>query len=209
MTRRRRVLLACGAAVCLALAVVAALGARDVGAWRGALRAGYVQAAAHAPGAAPSWNGDEIAPFGLARRLLAIDDDLAFRRALALFERAHTGIASFDNGIEGTALRVEAEAQLARVIRAERVGARASAAANLLGVLAVLDSTPADGSTSIDRGIFEFRDAIHLDPTNEEAKTNLELLYELNAPPSSPQGSLRRSGDSHTGASQTAPGHGY
>jgi hypothetical protein len=207
--RRRRVVLASIAALCLALAAMAALAAADVGAWRGALRAGDVADAAGRPGAAPAWHTGEDAPFGIARRLLGIDDDLAFRRAFALFQRAHTGLPSFDTGIEGTALRVQAEAALARVIRSDRDRRRASAAANLLGVLAVLDSTPADGSTSIDRGVFEFQDAVRLDPTNEEAKTNLELVYQLTAPPSSPRGNLRRSDRSHSGATAILPGQGY
>ncbi len=206
---RRRAILGAAAALCLALAVVAVLAARDVASWHRALRAGDVEAAAATPGARLSWRAAEVAPFGLGRRLLGVDDDLAFRRAVALFQRAHTEIPSFDTGLEGTALRVQAEAALARVVRSDRNRARASAAANLLGVLAVLDSEPADGSTTIARGVFEFEDAIHLDPANEQAKTNLELVYQLSAPASSPRGGLRRTGRTHSGASALAPGHGY
>ncbi len=209
MTRRRLLLLA-GAALCLAAAVIAALTARDVGAWQTALRTGDVEAAASAPGSASSWHADESAPFGLARTLLAVDDDLAFRRAVALFLRAHTRIPSFDNGLEGTALRVQAEAALAREIRTDEDRSRASVAANLLGVLAVLDSTSTvEDSTPVERGIFEFQDAIHLDPGNEQAQTNLELLYQLTSLPNTPRGSVRRAGRSHSGASEVSPGHGY
>ena len=94
----------------------------------------------------PSWTPDQLAPFGLARRLLAVDDDLAFRRAVLAFHRARTGIPSFDNGLEGTALRVEAEAALARSIRSDTNARRASAAANLLGVLSVIDATSPAGA---------------------------------------------------------------
>jgi hypothetical protein len=209
VTRRRALLLA-GAALCLAAAVIAALTARDVGAWRTAFRTGDVEAAAAAPGSVPSWHVTENAPFGLARSLLAVDGDLAFRRAVTLFRRAHTQIPSFDSGLNGTSLRIQAEAALAREIRTDGDRSRASAAANLLGVLAVLDSTSAaEGSTPIERGIFEFEDAIHLDPRNEEAKTNLELLYQVTSLPNTPRGSTRRPGQSHSGASATSPGHGY
>jgi len=209
VTRRRAFLLA-AAVVCLALAVIAVLAARDVGSWQAALRSGDVEAAAAPPGNVPAWSVDEVAPFGLARRLLGIDDDLAFRRAVALFRRAHTRIPSFDTGLEGTALRVAAETALAHEIRSDPTAARASAAANLLGVLTVLDSTSqAGGSTPIERGIFEFQDAIHLDPADEQAKTNLELLYQLTSLPNTPRGSTRRAGRSHSGASATSPGHGY
>jgi hypothetical protein len=208
VTLRRGLLLA-AAALCLAVATIAALAARDAGAWQSSLRAGDVQATGAHPGTS-SWTTDETAPFGLARRLLGIDDDLVFRRAVTLFHRAHTGIPSFDNGLAGTAVRVQAEAELAREIRTDPNRARASAAANLLGVLSVIDATSPTGSqTPIERSIFEFEDAIHLDQTNEQAKTNLELLYQLTSPPNTPRGSVKRQGRSHSGASASTPGHGY
>jgi hypothetical protein len=206
MTVRRWLLLG-AAALCLALATLAALAARDAGAWESSLRAGDVAAA---PRGTASWTPAQLAPLGLARRLLGIDDDLEFRRAVAAFHRAQTGIPSFDNGLQGTALRVEAEAELARAIRNDKNPARASAAANLLGVLSAIDATsPAGSQTPIERSIFEFEDAIHLDPGNEQAKTNLELLYQLTSPPNTPQGSVFRQGRSHAGASASSPGHGY
>jgi hypothetical protein len=209
MTRRRWILLG-AAAVCLALAAFAAMAARDAGEWGTALRTGDVESASTAPNTSPSWSVGELTPFGLVRRILGVNDDLAFRRGVALFRRAQTGIPSFDTGLEGTALRVQAEAVLARAIRADKNAARAAAAANLLGVLVVVDSTvPGGASPPIERAIFQFQDAIHLDPSNEEAKKNLELIYQLTAPPSSLTGTLQREGRSHSGASATSPGHGY
>src|SRR5581483_4028108 len=87
----RRWLLLAAAGVCLALATIAALAAHDAGAWGSSLRAGDI---ALSEGGTPSWRPQELAPLGLARRLLGVDDDLAFRRALALFRRARTGIPS-------------------------------------------------------------------------------------------------------------------
>jgi hypothetical protein len=209
MTRRRWILLG-AAAVCLVLAAFAAMAARDAGEWRTAFRTGDVEAASTALNASPSWSVGELVPFGITRGILGVNDDLAFRRSVALFRRAHTGIPSFDTGLEGTALRVQAEAQLAREIRADKNPAQAAAAANLLGVLVVVDSTiPGGASTPIERAIFQFQDAIHLDSSNEEAKKNLELIYQLTAPPNSESGTLRREGRSHSGASATSPGHGY
>jgi hypothetical protein len=197
-----------GAALCLAAAAIAAMAARDAGAWQDSLRAGDVEAAE--PGRTPSWTAGESAPFGLARRLLGVDDDLAFRRGVALFHRAHTGIPSADNSLVGTALRVQAEAELAHEIRIDPNRARASAAANLLGILTVIDaSSPSGSQTPIERSIFEFEDAIHLDPSNEQAKANLELLYQLTAPPNTDRGSSQREGHSRSGASASTPGHGY
>jgi hypothetical protein len=207
---RRRVLSLAAAGVCVGVAVLAALLARDVGRWQGAFRSGDVEAADAGLDARPSWTADETVPFGLARRLLAVDDDLAFRRAVAMFRRAHTAIPSFNGGLDGTALRVQAEAALAHSIRTDGDRSRASVAANLLGVLAVADATsPGQSGTPIERSIFEFGDAIHLQPGNEQAKANLELVYQLKAPPNSLRGEARRRGRSHSGASATSPGHGY
>ena len=209
MTRRRWFLVA-AAAACLVLAAFAALAAGDVGEWQSALRRGDVEAASSNRHTSPTWSITELAPFGLAHDLLGLNDDLAFRRGVALFRRAHTGIPSFEAGLEGSALRVQAEATLARAIRSDHTGERAADAENLLGVLVVLDSTlPGGTSTPIERAIFQFQDAIHLDPGNDEAKKNLELIYQLTAPPETPRGSLRRAGRSHSGASATSPGHGY
>lgn len=207
MTRGRWLLLA-AAAVCVVLAVFAAMAASDVGEWQNALRRGDVEAASTDRHAAPSWSVDELAPFGMARSLLGVNDDLTFRLAVALFRRAHTGIPSFEAGLEGSSLRVQAEAELARAIRSDPNRLRAAQAENLLGLLVVIDST-VPGSTPIDRAIFQFQDAIHLDPQIEDAKKNLELIYQLTAPPDTPRGSLRKPGRSHSGASATSPGHGY
>jgi hypothetical protein len=209
MTLRRWILVG-AAAVCLVLAAFAAMAARDAGEWRTAFRRGDVEAAATGRNASPSRSVEELVPFGLTRGILGVNDDLAFRRGVALFRRAHTGIPSFDTGLQGTALRVQAEATLARAIRADKDATRAAAAENLLGILVVVDSTlPGGASTPIARAIFQFQNAIHLDPSNEDAKKNLELIYQLTAPPNTPSGSLRREGRSHSGASATSPGHGY
>ena len=210
MTTKRIVLLA-GSGACLAAAVLCALLARDVGGWRAALRAGDVAAADSAPGAAPAWTAHAILPFGAARRLLAIDDDLAFRRAVVLFRRAHTQIPSFDLGPEGTNLRVEAEAALARIVRSDSDRRRASVAANLLGVLALVDATTnATGTgTPIERSIFELQEAIHLDPADEQAKANLELVYQLTSGASTLPGTTPAGGTFRGGASTSTPGHGY
>jgi hypothetical protein len=207
---RRRWFLVTAAGACLVLAAFASLAASDVGELQSAFRRGDVEAASADRHTSPSWSISELAPFGFARDLLGVNDDLAFRRGVALFRRAHTGIPSFEAGLEGSALRVQAEAALARAIRSDHNGARASDAENLLGVLVVIDSTlPGGTSTPIERAIFQFQDAIHLDPANDEAKKNLELIYQLTAPPDTPRGSLRKAGRSHSGASATSPGHGY
>src|SRR5262249_44352434 len=160
MTLKRWILIG-AAVVCLVVAAFAAMTAREAGEWQRAFRTGDIEAASTARNASPTWSVSELAPFGLARRILGVDDDLAFRRSVALFRRAHTGVPSFDTGLEGTALRVQAEAALAHEIRDDTNPARAAAAENLLGILVVIDSTVPGASTPIERAIFQFEDAIH------------------------------------------------
>jgi hypothetical protein len=209
MTRRRVALLATAAA-CLAVALGSAFLARDVGRRQAALRSGDVAAADATPTRRPSWATVQTVPFGLARRLLAVDDDLAFRRSVALFQRAYRRIPSFDQSLEGIAMRVQAETALAHELRNDRERRRASVAANLLGILAFVDATTAqDSSVPIERSVFEFEDAIHLDPANEQAKANLELVYQQQSVPATVRGSTRHKRSSQFGASAASQGHGY
>ncbi len=207
---RRRTLLLVAAAICLGAAAAAAVLATDVGAWRSALRAGDAEAAAD-PSAATVPSADELLPFHAARDLLGLDDDLAFRRALVLFHDGYSGIPSHDQSSAGTEARAEAEATLERIVRTEGDGPRASAAANLLGVLELVDASAGSSlGGSVDRAIVELQNAVRLDPGDADAKANLELALGL-APPDSPFRSTRHgsSGRRRGGASQTTPGRGY
>ena len=207
---RGRIALLAGGLVCLAAAVILALLARDVGARQAAFRAGDLAAADADPATRPSWSAQELVPFGLARGLLGVDDDLAFRQAVALFRRAHNGISNFELSQTGTALRVKAETALARELRIDHDRRRASAAANLLGVLAFVDSTSTrDPAAPVDRSIFEFQDAIHLDPADDQAKTNLELVYQTPEAANTLRGHTRQAKSTQSGASTAAQGHGY
>jgi len=206
---RRRTVLTLAAVACLCAAAVAALLATDVRAWQSAFQAGDAAAVAHP---SPPPTADEILPFHVARNLLAVDDDLTLRRALALFHSGYSGIPSRDQSSAGTEARAEAEAALERAIREENDGPRASIAANLLGVLELVDAATGVGQSAatVDRAIVELQNAIHLDPANDDAKANLELAMSL-APPDSPfrTSRLGSTGKRHGGASESSPGRGY
>ena len=208
---RRRLLLSLGAALCLFLAAAAALLANDIHAWQTTLRAGDAEAVVDPAKSVPSGAG-EVLPFHVARSLLGVDDDLELRRTLLLFRRAYTGIPSRDQSTAGTELRAQAEVALGRLIRGEGDGPRASDAANLLGVLAFVDSLPGASQTStpVDRSIVEFQNAIRLDPGNDDAKANLELALGV-VPPDSPFHTSRHgaAGRRRGGASLSNPGRGY
>jgi len=207
---RRRALLVTLAAVCLCAAAFAALLATDVRAWQSALRADDARAVAR-PAQAQPRGADEILPFHVSRDLLGLQDDLELRHALVLFHAGYTGIPSGDQGTAGTAARAGAEAALERVARGEGDAQRASAAANLLGVLELVDAAAGEnGSGSIGRAIVELQNAIRLDAGNDDAKANLELAMS-EAPPDSPFRSSRfgSSGKRRGGASESSPGRGY
>jgi hypothetical protein len=205
MTRRYALLAA--AAVCAGLAVVLAVLARDVGRRADAIRAGDVAAAA----GKGSWSVDETLPFKPAARLLGIGDDLAFRNAAALFRRARSTTLNPNQPPGAAAQRIAAEAALAHVIRSDRAAERASAASNMLGILAFLDAIASTrgGDTSADRSILELQRAIHLDSRNQLAKANLELVYQQHSAPYSVRGLQRLQRSAHAGASASTPGSGY
>lgn len=206
----RRALLVAVSVLCLAGAGVAAMLATDVRAWQSALRADDARAVTR-PGDALPRGAEEILPFHAARDLLGLQDDLSLRRALVLFRAGYTGIPSRDQSTAGTAARAGAEAALERVVHAESDPRRASTAANLLGVLELVDASAAgSGSAPIGRAIVEFQNAIRLDPSDDDAKANLELAMAA-APPDSPFRSSRlgSSGKRHGGASESNAGRGY
>jgi hypothetical protein len=117
---------------------------------------------------------------------------------VALFRGAYPRDDELQRSAEGDAARIRAETALASVIRTDGHRRRASTAANLLGILTVVDaaSAPARGA-AIDRSVVEFQNAIRLDPSNVEAKANLELLYQQNTSTSAGRGRERLQRSAH------------
>jgi hypothetical protein len=208
VTRGR--ILVVAAAVCAALTVVLVLLARDVDRWESTMRAGEVAASAAGPSAPKPPEVKETLPFSPARSLLGLGDDVSFRRAVALFRRAYPRDDEFERSTEGGVARIRAETALASVIRTDGNRKRASTASNLLGILTVVDAATAPtGGVAIDRSVVEFQSAIRLDPSNAQAKANLELLYQRNTSTSAVRGRERLQRSAHAGASASEAGHGY
>jgi hypothetical protein len=194
---------------CVVLAALAALLARDV--WRidKALRDGDVRAAATS--ADPRlWEAAETLPLGLAERLLASGDDVDNRvlvaRATRLAqEEAQTPLQA--------RRRTPVEAALGRVEQGDPEPRRASQAALLLGVLVFTD--PEDPSrrteTPTDKAAARFRSAVLLDPGNDVAKRNLELMLQQDRSQNR-RGPSGRGGGNRPGvggAGLAPPGGGY
>ncbi len=207
MTRGRILIVA--AAACATLTVVLVLLARDVDRWETTMRAADVAAAASGSSGGAAPEVEETLPFSAARGLLGLGDDVDFRRAVALFRRAYPRDEEFQRSPDGGAARIRAETALASVIRTDGNRTRASVASNLLGILTVVDAANAATAGAIDRSVVEFQNAIRLDPSNAEAKANLELLYQRNTSTSAVRGRERLQRSAHAGASASEAGHGY
>jgi len=163
------------AALCLVGAAALALLATDTLRWPGAMSSGDVRYAS-APEQSGLWRMTAAFPFGAARGLLGLDDDIEYRTAVRSFWLGKPRALPFsDSNLFG--LRAHAQQQLAAVVIHHGNTSRSSAAANLVGVLgfanAVFDQPRAQ--LYLTNAAESFRTAIRLDPGNEDAKYNLEL----------------------------------
>jgi hypothetical protein len=171
----KRAALLLGAAASLALAVALAFLATDVSRWSEAMNAGDARYRAD-PDEPGLWRPDELAPQRLARDVLALDDDLAYRRAVQHLRLARLeGPSVTDPNL--SLLRSDAQARLLEIVESDGDRTRRSAAANLMGVVALVSlvAEEQDRAVLLGAAIRSFRRAIALDPSNEDAKYNLEL----------------------------------
>ena len=174
----KRALMLAGAAVCVVVAALLSLLALDVYHRDRSFQADDVLFRV-GPLRDDRWQPTELVPFGAARALLGVDDDLAYRRALQLVRRAHPRNVSYEQS-ELVSLRAFAQLQLGAVVRQDDNAARRSAAANLLGVLALSLAAIDDQlrPTLLSNATAEFRRAVQFDPESDDAKYNLELVLD-------------------------------
>jgi hypothetical protein len=139
------------------------------------------------------WKDAGILPGSLTVQGLGIDDDLAYRRSASLFARAQPGRVSGEGPqIEG--LRGQAALELTRASSGESDPGRRSQLLNFLGVIpldrSITEFERRASMLQTARGVFQ--GAIRLDPENDDAKVNLEIvLRDLNItglPPNAPSG---------------------
>jgi len=196
--------------VLLAAAAILALLAADVLGWRGAVRGGD-RTFARTPADA-TWQAGTLLPGDPARALLGLDLPLRFRAAQQGFAAVQAAGQGYDNGLSEARTRGEVEAELAQLARSHdrRI---ASAAENLLGILAFADAsrTGPNEPAPVDQSVADFQAAIRLDPENADAKLNLEELLRVLVA----RGVRRGPGDNgshtrgHRGAGGGIPGRGY
>lgn len=202
----RRALLAAAAVLMLACAGFLGLLASDVRQWEMRLVHDDLTFR-ETPDQSGLFRPDEQLPGGAARRLLGIDDDVAFRRALQLLWMSVAAPLA-DQDPERVAIRAAAEIALAEVARSDPDRRRRSQVTNLLGVLSVAPGGEEPGDVRgnrLESAIVSFRTAVRLDDRNERAKYNLELALrnvdpesEVNLPRGTGgQGELGRAGSGY------------
>ena len=176
---RRRVLAAAGALVALVLAVELFLVALDARAWDRAFRADDV--VFRVMPARARWSPHQHEPFGLARRLMGVGDDIALRRAFSLFERARQDTLKYSLSKRSEGSRARAAIALSALERTSSSPHDRAVAANLLGLIAFDEVGSESGRVSqrVLQSTAAFRRAIVLDPTVEDAKINLEVMLRL------------------------------
>ena len=209
MTRRAWLAVAAGL-VCLALAGGLALLAADVRAWQQTFTSSDLAYRA-APGGPRPWESPDSLPGRPAARLLAVADDVTYRRAIRLYQLSNDDtFGSFGFG-SSTRPIPATRRLLMKIDRGDGDPQVQSRAANFLAVLTYNSGAFVDTSFTRRAGQL-LRRAIMLDPENEEAKFNLELL--MHTSPESAQQSEGGGGGGRAqpdagGAGSTPPGRGY
>ena len=111
----------------------------------------------------------------VAVSLIGAGDDRELRAALLLVEQSRLPGASRQAAL---ALHGEAEARLSELAREGGDPVRRAQAANLSGILLYEDALldPPSAARYLELSLGAFREAVKLDPANEDAKVNLELV---------------------------------
>lgn len=207
----RRAALVAAALASFALATGLLLLARDVARWPDAIEAGDVRYRV-APRDSDLWKPAQTVPFGAARELLAVEDELAFRQALRALRVA--GVAEpMVSDPELALRRNEARARLAAVAGSDVDARRRSRAMGLVGVMSYASGVAAveDATPLLRDALVRFRSAIALDPENDEVKTNLEFALQRDREAAQGGGGERPTpgGEGAAGAGTREAGTGY
>jgi len=154
------------------------------------------------------WDGLGFLPGRPGAELLGVEDDLAYRRTLAIWVRVPPGTEIYGPELEN--LRGRLQSQLAETSAADSNPRRRSQLLNLLGALSLETRSvdPNESENVLRKAIATFRSAIEVDPSNQDAKINLELALRnakaINLPGTDPdagaaQGSLSGQGRAGSG----------
>jgi hypothetical protein len=212
--RVRGALRVAAAVAVLAVAGVVALAAEDARRWNDRIRTDDLRFRAQPRGGA-TWREPEWLGAAAVRSILGIDDDLRFRRVVAAFRVERADAGSSGDAIAKLQRRAQLESALRATQRNDPDPLRRARAANMIGILS-FDAAVSGRSgeqSLLDQTLAQFRNAVRIEPREEEPKYNLELLLHLLA-----RGDLRSTGgrggeggpeSEAGGAGTTDPGRGY
>jgi len=196
------------ALACLAAAVFFVLVALDARAWGTRVAADDLRFR-HRTLGGTLWQRTDLAPFGAARSLLRIDDDLLYRRGLRAFRVGRPREPLFKQDV--TTQRIRAQIALEKYFDRSHDDLRKAQAANLIGILGLAAALQDAGqrATFLNDAVARFKSAMLLDPGNEDAYYNLELaLDQLKETAEQQAGAGKRAGGTG-GAGLRDAGHGY
>ena len=158
------------------------------------------------------WNEPGMLATRARLRALDIDDDFAYRRTVALFSRLKPGEA--DQGInpELEARWAKLQFDLTTQSREHPNPVRRSELQNLLGVTLLaryLYASPDQRNMLLSNAVGAFRTAAEIDPSNADAKVNLELAMRAYSPILFPSNAPDAGGAQGQESGQGRSGSGY
>ena len=112
----------------------------------------------------------------MSERLLGLEDDVFHRQILGLYLRVEPGKVDYEGFPDLESRRAKAQYEVTRLSREEPDPKRRSRMLTMYGVITldVQVPTKVERLDNIQRAVSAFRNAIELDPENDDAKTNLE-----------------------------------
>jgi hypothetical protein len=119
-----------------------------------------------------------------SEKLLGLEDDVLFRELSGLYLKVEPGRIDYQGFPERESLRAKVQFELTRLSREKSDPIRQSRVLTLYGVMN-LDSRPLDNrerEAMVQKSVSAFRNAIDLDPSNVDAKTNLEAALSMFGP---------------------------
>jgi len=207
--RHRAALLAL---LCVAIAIVVALLAADISAWRSTVARDDLRFRA-LPAHRHLWRPPTVLPGDPASLLIGTASTISYRRALQYFWFSRIG-SNPEVRQDTPTLRATTQNKLLRLVTSAPNAQERSAAANLLGVLVV--TTPSIGGDTggtaqvLTRAAQFFQQAIALNAGNADAKENLELVLRLQRPGQGRFGHDARAGYGFgRGRGVSSPGGGF
>ena len=158
------------------------------------------------------WNEPGLLATRARLSTLGLEDDLAYRRVVALFKRLRPGEEEQGLNAEKEARWAKLQFDLTNESRNHPEPSRRSELQNLLGVTLLaryLYASPDQRSMLLSNAVGAFRTAVELDPTNEDAKLNLELSMRAYSPILFPSNAPDAGGARGQESGQGRSGSGY